>query len=73
MSGNPASKRRGTKAKATMAAEALLTGGAQSLARKCIAMALSGDGTALRLSLVPITCRYAKGARCGAICPSCAA
>ena len=50
-SGNPAGKRRGTRHRTTMAAQALLDGEAEGLTRKCIEMALSGDATALRLAL----------------------
>jgi hypothetical protein len=50
-SGNPNGKKRGTKNKSTMAAEALLAGEAQGLTRKCIEMALSGDASAMRLCI----------------------
>src|SRR5262249_22063086 len=51
VSGNPAGKRHGTKNKATMAAETLLIGEAESLTRKAIELAMSGDTVALRLCL----------------------
>jgi hypothetical protein len=50
-SGNPAGKPKGTKHKATRAAEALLDGEAEALTRKAIERALEGDGVALRLCL----------------------
>lgn len=50
-SGNPAGKRPGTKARATLAAEQLLDGEAEAITRKAIDLALAGDTTALRLVL----------------------
>jgi hypothetical protein len=50
-SGNPAGKPKGTRNKATMAAEALLDGEVEALTRKAIEMAKQGDMTALRLCL----------------------
>jgi len=50
-SGNPAGRRRGVRNKATEAAERLLEGEAEALARKAIERALEGDPTALRLCL----------------------
>jgi len=50
-SGNPAGKAKGTRHKATMAAEALLDGEAEGLTRKAVEMALAGDGPALRICL----------------------
>jgi hypothetical protein len=48
--GNPG-KPRGTRHKATQAALALLDGEAEALTRQAVAMALGGDGVALRLCL----------------------
>jgi hypothetical protein len=48
--GNPG-KPKGTRHKATQAALALLDGEAEALTRKAVAMALEGDGAALRLCL----------------------
>ena len=50
-SGNPAGKPLGTRHKVTMAVEALLEGQHAALTQKAIDLALSGDGTALRLCL----------------------
>jgi hypothetical protein len=50
-SGNPAGKPKGTRNRATVAAEALLEGEAEMLTRKAIELGLSGDTTALRLCL----------------------
>lgn len=50
-SGNPAGRPAGARHVTTRAVEALLEGEAESLTRKAIQMALSGDGTALRLCL----------------------
>jgi hypothetical protein len=50
-SGNPAGKPKGARNKATLAAQALLEGEAQGIARKAVEMALAGDGAALRLCL----------------------
>jgi hypothetical protein len=50
-SGNPRGCARGSRHKATLAAEALLDGEAQALTRKCIEMAKAGDTIALRLCL----------------------
>jgi len=51
VSGNPAGKPKGTRHKATMAAQALLDGEAEALTRRAIEMALDGDIAALRLVL----------------------
>jgi uncharacterized protein DUF5681 len=51
VSGNPAGRPHGSRHSATMAAEALLDGEAESLTRKAIEMALGGDTIALRLCL----------------------
>ena len=50
-SGNPAGRRKGSRNRATLAAEALLEGEAQALTRKAIELAIAGDTTALRLCL----------------------
>ncbi|MGA0603523.1 hypothetical protein ACO2Q3_22640 [Caulobacter sp. KR2-114] len=46
-----AGKPKGTRHKATLAAEALLDGEAAQLTRKAVELALAGDGVALRLCL----------------------
>ena len=51
MSGNPAGRLRGTKNRATKAAEELLEGEAEALTRKAVELALAGDTVALRLCL----------------------
>lgn len=48
-SGNPAGRPRGARNHATRAAEALLDGEIEGLARKAVDLALSGDTTAMRL------------------------
>ncbi len=48
--GNPG-RQKGTRNKATLAAEALLDGEVEALTRKVVDMALAGDTTALRLCL----------------------
>jgi hypothetical protein len=50
-SGNPLGRPLGSRHKATLAAEALLSGEAEALSGKVIALALSGDSTALRLCI----------------------
>jgi hypothetical protein len=50
-SGNPAGRPRGSKNRATRAAELLFDGEAAALTRKAIEMALAGDPAALRLCL----------------------
>jgi hypothetical protein len=50
-SGNPAGKRKGTRNRSTIAAEALLDGEAEALTRKAIELALGGDTVAMRLCL----------------------
>jgi hypothetical protein len=50
-SGNPAGRPPGARNKATLAAEALLDGEAESLTRKAIELAKGGDATAMRLCL----------------------
>lgn len=49
--GNPDGCRKGSRHKATLAAEALLEGEAEALTRKAIELALAGDGQALRLCM----------------------
>lgn len=50
-SGNPAGKAKGTRHKATIAAQALLDGEGEALTRRAIELAKGGDITALRLCL----------------------
>ena len=50
-SGNPRGRPPGARNRATLAAEALLDGEAETITRKCVTMALAGDPTALRLCL----------------------
>lgn len=50
-SGNPKGRPRGSKNRATLAAERLLEGEAAALTRKAVALALAGDPVALRLCL----------------------
>jgi len=50
-SGNPAGKRPGQRNRATMAAEALISGRADELVEKIVSMALEGDVTCLRACL----------------------
>ena len=50
-SGNPAGRRAGVRNKATAAAELLLDGEAEALARKAVELALAGSEAALRLCL----------------------
>lgn len=50
-SGNPKGKPRGARHKATLAAQELLDGEAETLSRKAVELALAGDTTALRLCL----------------------
>jgi Family of unknown function (DUF5681) len=50
-SGNPSGRPKGSRNKATLAAEALLDGEAEALTRKAVEIALAGDTTALRLCL----------------------
>jgi Family of unknown function (DUF5681) len=50
-SGNPAGRPRGARNKATEAAERLLEGEAEALARKAVELALEGDARVLRLCL----------------------
>ena len=48
-SGNPTGKPPGARNRATLALEQLLEGQAHAITTKCIAMALEGDGGAMRL------------------------
>ena len=50
-SGNPTGRPKGARNKATVAAETLLEGEAETITRKCIDLALEGDLVALRLCL----------------------
>jgi Family of unknown function (DUF5681) len=50
-SGNPAGRRRGSRNRATLAAQLLLEGEAEALTRKAVELALGGDPAALRLCL----------------------
>ena len=50
-SGNTAGKPRGTRDRATIAAETLLAGEAEALTRKAVELAKAGDTVALRLCL----------------------
>ncbi len=50
-SGNPAGRRIGCRNKTTIAAAALLAGGAEALTRKAVELTLVGDPTAMRLCL----------------------
>jgi hypothetical protein len=50
-SGNPAGRPRGTRNRATLIGENLLSGEVEALTRKVVKKALAGDGVALRLCL----------------------
>ena len=50
-SGNPSGKPIGTRHRATQLAENLLDGQTEELVQKCVEMALSGDGAAMKLCL----------------------
>lgn len=50
-SGNPEGRPKGSRNKATLAAEKMLDGEAEALTRKAVELALEGDTTALRLCL----------------------
>ena len=50
-SGNPAGRPRGSRHKATLAAESLLDGEAEALTRTAIELALGGDLAALRICM----------------------
>jgi hypothetical protein len=49
--GNPRGRPKGTRHKATLAAEVLLDGEAEALTRRCVELALGGDMTAMRLCM----------------------
>ena len=51
VSGNPAGKPPGARNRTTLAVQELLSGEAEKLTRKCVALALQGDSTALRLCM----------------------
>jgi Family of unknown function (DUF5681) len=53
-SGNPAGRQRGSKNRATLAAQLLLEGQAEALTNKAVELALGGDVAALRLCLTRI-------------------
>jgi hypothetical protein len=53
-SGNPNGRPKGARNKATIAAEALLDGESEAIARKAVEKALEGDITALRLCLARV-------------------
>lgn len=50
-SGNPAGRPKGSRNRSTLALEAILEGEAEALTRRAIAMALEGDGPAMKLCL----------------------
>ena len=50
-SGNPKGRPKGARNKATLAAEALLDGDAETITKKAIELAKAGDLTAIRLCL----------------------
>ena len=50
-SGNPDGRPKGSRNRATLAAEALLDGEAEALSRKVVEMALDGDTTALKMCM----------------------
>lgn len=50
-SGNPGGRPKGSRNKATIAAESLFDGEAERLTRKVIELALNGDTTALKIAL----------------------
>ncbi len=49
--GSPRGRPKGTRHKATLAAEVLLDGEAEALTRRCVELALGGDMTAMRLCM----------------------
>ncbi len=51
VSGNPSGKPKGTRHRATQLAEALLDGQTEELIKKCVEMAMGGDGAAMKLCL----------------------
>lgn len=50
-SGNPAGRPKGSRNRSTLALEAIFEGEAEALSRRAIAMALDGDGPAMKLCL----------------------
>jgi len=50
-SGNPTGRPKGARNRATVAAETLLEGEAETITRKCVDLALEGDHVALKLCL----------------------
>ncbi len=54
-SGNPDGRKKGSRHKVTLAAQALLDGEGENITRKCINLALEGDMTAIRLVMERIT------------------
>jgi len=50
-SGNPKGRPQGCRNKATILAQNLLDGETEELVRKCVDMALAGDGTAMRICI----------------------
>ena len=50
-SGNPEGRAKGSRNRATLAAEALLDGEVENLTRQCIEAALDGDMTAMRMCM----------------------
>jgi len=56
-SGNPGGRKKGSRNKATVAAQTLIEEDAENITRKCVEMALEGDITAIKLimeRLIPI-------------------
>jgi hypothetical protein len=66
-SGNPKGKPKGARNKATLAAQALLEGEAEGIARKAVELALAGDVTALRLCLERVVPSLKSVAPCVAV------
>ena len=50
-SGNPSGRPKGSRSRSTLALEAILEGEAEAITRKVIALALDGDGPALRMCM----------------------
>lgn len=50
-SGNPAGRPKGSRNRSTLALEAIFEGESEALSRRAIAMALEGDGPAMKLCL----------------------
>ncbi|MBL3676168.1 MAG: hypothetical protein JKP92_01480 [Alphaproteobacteria bacterium] len=66
-SGNPKGKPKGARNKATLAAQALLEGEAEGIARKAVELAKVGDVTALRLCLERVVPGLKSVAPCVAV------